>query len=87
MMLINCPHCGPRAQSEFIYERTVDSVAPAGVSNDKAMQTLFTRGNPRGVDDEIWRHTFGCRAWMVVTRHRVTNEIAHGRAVGPEALP
>jgi heterotetrameric sarcosine oxidase delta subunit len=87
MMLINCPHCGPRAQSEFIYERTVDSVAPAGVSRDEAMQTLFTRGNPRGVDEEIWRHTFGCRAWMVVTRQRVTNEISHVRAVGPEALP
>lgn len=87
MMLINCPHCGPRAQSEFIYERTVDSVAPAGVGNDEAMQTLFTRGNPRGVDEEIWRHTFGCRAWMVVTRHRVTNGISHVRAVGPEALP
>lgn len=87
MMLINCPHCGPRAQSEYIYERTVDSVAPAGLSNDEAMQALFTRGNPRGVDDEIWRHTFGCRAWMVVTRHRVTNAISHVRAVGPEALP
>ncbi|MVZ96535.1 sarcosine oxidase subunit delta [Sphingorhabdus sp. IMCC26285] len=87
MMLINCPHCGPRAQSEFVYERTVDSVAPAGASNDEAMQILFTRSNPRGVDDEIWRHTFGCRAWMVVTRHRVTNEISQVRAVGPEALP
>lgn len=86
MMLIHCPHCGPRAQSEFVYERTVDSVAPAGASNDEAMQTLFTRNNPRGVDDEIWRHTYGCRAWMVVTRHRVTNEILHVRAVGPEAL-
>ncbi|WP_373475861.1 sarcosine oxidase subunit delta [Sphingorhabdus sp.] len=87
MMLIHCPHCGPRAQSEFVYERTVDSVAPANVTNDEAMQTLFTRSNPRGVDDEIWRHTFGCRAWMVVTRHRVTNAISEVRAVGPEALP
>ncbi|HNW17477.1 MAG TPA: sarcosine oxidase subunit delta [Sphingorhabdus lacus] len=87
MMQIICPHCGPRAQTEFVYERTVDSVAPVSACNEEAMQTLFTRGNPRGVDDEIWRHTFGCRAWMVVTRHRVTNEISNIRAVGPEALP
>ena len=29
MMLIPCPHCGPRAQSEFVYERTADICAVA----------------------------------------------------------
>ena len=87
MMQINCPHCGPRAQDEFIYERTVDSVVPLNAAPDEAMRTLFTRANPRGVDEEIWRHTFGCRAWMVLTRHRVTNDISDVRAIGPEALP
>jgi heterotetrameric sarcosine oxidase delta subunit len=87
MMQIRCPHCGRRAQAEFIYERTVDSVVPLNAAPDEAMKTLFTRANPRGVDEEIWRHTYGCRAWMVLTRHRVTNEINAVRAVGPEALP
>ena len=87
MMQIHCPHCGPHAQAEFVYERTVDSVVALDTAPEDAMKTLFTRGNPRGVDDEIWRHTFGCRAWMVITRHRVTNEISAVRAVGPEALP
>jgi heterotetrameric sarcosine oxidase delta subunit len=86
MMQITCPHCGPRAQAEFIYERTVDSVVALDATPDAAMQTLFTRTNPRGVDDEIWRHTFGCRAWIVMSRHRVTHEITAARAVGPEAL-
>ena len=87
MMRIPCPHCGPRAQSEFIYERTLDSVVPLNAPSQEAMAKLFTRNNPRGVDDEIWRHTYGCRAWMVLTRHRVTNEISRCRAIGPEALP
>jgi heterotetrameric sarcosine oxidase delta subunit len=87
MMQISCPHCGPRAQGEFVYERTVDSVVVLDVSSDEAMATLFTRANPRGRDEEIWRHTFGCRAWMVLTRHRVTHVIEAVRAVGPEALP
>jgi heterotetrameric sarcosine oxidase delta subunit len=87
MMQINCPHCGPRAQAEFTYERTVDSVVPLDAKPEVAMEILFTRHNPRGVDEEIWRHTYGCRAWMVLTRHRVTNEISAIRAVGPEALP
>jgi heterotetrameric sarcosine oxidase delta subunit len=87
MMQITCPHCGPRAQAEFVYERTVDSVVPLDAAPEDAMRTLFARTNPRGPDDEIWRHTFGCRAWMVITRHRVTNEITAVRAVGPETLP
>ena len=86
-MQIACPHCGPRAQGEFVYERSVDSVVALDAAPEDAMKALFTRNNPRGIDDEIWRHAYGCRAWMVVTRHRVTNEIAAVRAVGPEALP
>ena len=87
MMQIACPHCGPRAQAEFVYERTVDSVVTLDASHEDAIKALFTRNNPRGVDEEIWRHTYGCRAWMVVTRHRVTNEIRGIHAVGPDALP
>jgi len=87
MMQIDCPHCGQRAQGEFTYERTVDSVVSLDASPDDAMAALFTRANPRGLDEEIWRHTFGCRAWLVLTRHRVTHAIEAIRAVGPEALP
>lgn len=87
MMLITCPHCGPRAQAEFVYERTLDSVVPLDADSDTAMERLFTRTNPRGVDEELWRHTYGCRAWLVLTRHRVTHAIEAVRAVGPEALP
>ncbi len=87
MMLIPCPHCGPRAQDEFVYERTMDALIPLDLPPEEAMDRLFTRTNPRGVDDELWRHTFGCRAWLVMRRHRVTNVIESARAIGPEALP
>ncbi|WP_404710055.1 sarcosine oxidase subunit delta [Sphingomonas sp. MMS24-J13] len=87
MYLIPCPHCGPRAQAEFTYERTTDSVVDPAAPADEAMRALFTRANPMGVDDEIWRHTFGCRAWMILTRHRVTHAIEAVRPIGPEALP
>lgn len=87
MLLIPCPHCGPRAQAEFIYERTMDSVVPLDAEPDTAMEKLFTRTNPRGVDEELWRHSYGCRAWMTVSRNRVTNEILSVRGIGPEALP
>ena len=87
MLLITCPHCGPRAQVEFVYERTVDAIVQPDADPAEAMATLFTRANPRGLDEELWRHTFGCRAWLAMTRHRVTHEITAIRAIGPEALP
>ena len=87
MLLIECPHCGPRAQIEFVYERTVDSVVQPDAPAAEAIECLFTRANPRGLDDEIWRHSFGCRAWLVLTRHRSTHQITAIRAAGPEALP
>ena len=86
-MQINCPHCGPRAQIEFTYERTVDSVVAIDATPNEAMESLYKRSNPRGIDDEIWRHTFGCRAWMVLCRNRVTHVIESVQAVGPESLP
>jgi heterotetrameric sarcosine oxidase delta subunit len=87
MYLIDCPHCGPRAQIEFTYERTVDSMVDPAAPAAEAMRTLFSRANPMGLDEEVWRHTFGCRAWMVLTRNRVTHLIEAVRAVGPETLP
>ena len=87
MLLITCPHCGPRAQAEFVYERTVDAIVQPDANPAEAMAALFTRANPRGLDEELWRHTFGCRAWLVMTRHRVTHKIDAIRAIGPEALP
>ena len=87
MLVIDCPHCGPRAQIEFVYERTVDSVVQPNAPAAEAMERLFTRANPRGLGDEIWRHGFGCRAWLVLTRHRSTHQITAIRAAGPEALP
>ena len=87
MLQIDCPHCGPRAQVEFTYERTLDSVVQPDADPSEAMARLFARANPRGLDEEVWRHTFGCRAWLVMTRHRVTHAIEAISAVGPEALP
>ena len=86
MYLIDCPHCGLRAQLEFTYERTMDSIAPAGAEPEEAMRVLYNRANPMGADDEVWRHTYGCRAWLVLTRNRVTHSIDAVRAVGPETL-
>jgi sarcosine oxidase subunit delta len=76
MLLIDCPHCGPRAQIEFAYERPLDGIVPLDASPDAAMRTLYHgRANPRGVDEELWRHAFGCRQFLVMQRDRVSHAI------------
>ena len=76
MMLIACPHCGPRAHVEFAYERTMDAVVPLDADPASAARILYERANPRGSSEELWRHTYGCRAWLRVTRHTATHEIS-----------
>ncbi|HEX8447247.1 MAG TPA: sarcosine oxidase subunit delta [Sphingomonas sp.] len=75
MMQIVCPFCGPRAQAEFAYERTLDSIVTLAMSAEDAVARLYARANPRGEDDELWRHGFGCRQWIVLSRDRRTHRI------------
>jgi len=86
MLLIDCPHCGPRAQEEFAYERTTDAVVRFDDAPEQVVTTLYSRENPRGVSEEIWRHTYGCRGWMLVRRDRVSHAIEWVRPLGPEPL-
>jgi sarcosine oxidase subunit delta len=87
MLLIACPYCGDRAQAEFVYERSADSVVPLDAEPAAAVQALFTRANPRGVDEEIWRHTHGCGGWLLMRRDRVSHAIEWVRPLGPKVLP
>ena len=87
MKQIACPHCGNRAQAEFVYERSADSVVPLDAAPDVAVAALFSRANLRGVEEELWRHTHGCGMWLLIRRDRVSHEIEWIRPVGPEALP
>jgi sarcosine oxidase subunit delta len=75
MMQIECPHCGKRAQAEFQYERTLDSIVMPDMAPDAAIDRLFARANPRGIDRELWRHAFGCRQWLVLERSRLSHAI------------
>lgn len=86
MKMIACPHCGNRAQAEFVFERPLESQVAFDAAPETAMKTLYTRTNPRGVDEEIWRHTHGCGAWLLIRRDRVSHAAQWVRALGPEVL-
>lgn len=82
MMQIDCPYCGERAQAEFAYERTLDSMVYLDMPVEEVLARLFARTNPCEEDRELWRHSYGCRQWIVLRRHRRTHAIA---AVDPYA--
>ena len=75
MLLIPCPHCGPRAQAEFVFERPVETIFAVDTPTSEVVEKLYTRTNPRGVSAELWRHSRGCRAWLRIDRNTVTHVI------------
>ena len=76
MMLIPCPHCGPRAQSEFTYggDATVKQPAP-DAPMEEWFAYVYLRDNPKGPHDELWLHSAGCRTWFKVRRDTRTHDI------------
>lgn len=78
MLLILCPHCGPRNQTEFTYggDATVRRPAdPSALSEQAWSDYLNIRANPAGEHDELWQHAIGCRRWISVRRNTLTHEI------------
>lgn len=76
MMLIECPHCGPRNVSEFTYGGAADLARPSPDAVDKHWTDyVYMRDNPRGPHDEIWQHSAGCRRWIAVRRDTLTHDV------------
>ena len=78
MLLINCPHCGPRSETEFTYGGEAGIARPTGCDSltDEAWgDYLFMRKNPKGAHQELWKHAMGCRRWLRVQRDTVSYRI------------
>lgn len=76
MLLIPCPWCGPRDESEFVCGGESKLVRPnLDCSDAEWAEYLFVRKNPRGRTEDRWRHAFGCGQWMDVMRDTVSHEL------------
>lgn len=79
MLLIPCPWCGERDETEFRYGGQAHVARPLdpNATDDAAWaEYLFMRDNPKGWFRERWNHAAGCRRWFNMVRHTVTHEIA-----------
>lgn len=92
MLLIPCPYCGPRDETEFRYggqAHVAYPVEPAALTDAAWADHLFMRDNPKGVWAERWVHAAGCRRWFNVVRSTVDHTITASYRIGerPEGEP
>ncbi|MDX1576371.1 MAG: sarcosine oxidase subunit delta [Kiloniellales bacterium] len=76
MLLLPCPWCGDRDESEFTYGGDATVAWPdlsEGV--ESWFPAVYLRANPRGPHDELWHHTAGCRRWFRLRRDTRTHDI------------
>jgi sarcosine oxidase, subunit delta len=79
MLLITCPHCGPRDETEFTYGGEAGIAYPAdpeALSDREWAEYLFVRANHPGPLAERWCHASGCRRWFDVVRDTVTQDMS-----------
>ena len=78
MLLIPCPNCGPRDETEFHYGGQAHIAYPENPNelNDREWaEYLFYRDNTKGIFAERWLHSTGCRQWFNMLRDTVTYDI------------
>jgi len=82
VLLIPCPHCGPRNSSEFRYAG--EGRGRPDVTTTTRTQWrgyLYERRNAAGWVRESWYHAFGCRRYFTVERDTVSNALRPVAAV------
>jgi heterotetrameric sarcosine oxidase delta subunit len=78
MLLIDCPWCGKRDETEFQYGGEAHIARPENpdaLTDREWADYLFMRANPKGWLRERWMHAHGCRRWFNAIRSTVSHEI------------
>ena len=79
MLLLTCPWCGPRDETEFAYggqAHVAYPTTPADLTDQEWAEYLFFRYNPKGPFAERWVHTTGCRRWFNAVRDTATYQVS-----------
>lgn len=76
MLLVPCPHCGPRNAADLTYRGEAHARPdPATTTREEWRAYLYLRDNPAGWLRENWYCAAGCRRHFQIERHTVTGEI------------
>jgi sarcosine oxidase, subunit delta len=84
MLLVPCPHCGPRPEVEFRCggEAHIRRPDPTSVTDQEWVEICTTARTRKGAHQERWCHLHGCGRWFNAARDTVSDQFA---AEGPES--
>ncbi|SFL87624.1 sarcosine oxidase subunit delta [Methylorubrum salsuginis] len=85
MLLIACPYCGNRPETEFRcggQAHIARPEQPGALDDQNWSEYLFVRKNPRGVHAERWNHAHGCGRWFNALRDTVTDRFIETYPMG-----
>ena len=88
MLLIECPWCGQRDESEFSYAGEAHIARPLEtekLSDEAWADYLFMRKNPKGLHREQWLHAAGCRRYFNLERDTATYRISGSYKIGEKS--
>jgi heterotetrameric sarcosine oxidase delta subunit len=78
VLLVPCPHCGPRNASDLRYVgESVRRPDPNEATPEEWRSYLYLRSNPAGWLRETWYCRAGCRRYFTLERHTGTNQFRH----------
>ena len=88
MLRIPCPYCGVRDQVEFTFggeSQVIRPNNPHESTDAEWANYLFYRQNIKGIHQERWVHSFGCRQWFNLARDTVSHEIIEAYRMGDQS--
>ena len=89
MLLIACPYCGARPETEFRcggQAHVARPLKPANETDEAWAGFLFVRANPRGVHAERWNHAHGCGRWFNALRDTVSDRFLETYPMGAQPV-
>lgn len=75
MLVIGCPHCGPRNSDEFTFNGEVAARPDPATDPATWRRYLYMKSNGSGWQEERWFHVAGCRRFLMIERNLDTNEV------------
>ncbi len=90
MLLINCPWCGPRDETEYHYGGQAQVNFPDSapeLDDEQWAEYVFYRDNTMGPFAERWVHSAGCRRWFNAVRDTVSYEFLAVYPIGQQPPP
>jgi sarcosine oxidase subunit delta len=69
MLLIPCPHCGERDESEFDYGGRALALPALDAPTGEWHQALHLGNDSAECADEYWYHAAGCERWIRLRRN------------------